>query len=421
MTENPIRVSRTTDADRFLATDQTVWFQEVYPAPAEQQLVGLPEDQRFAADVDGADPATYPGVYGVFPMTLAVPGPDAGVRHVPCAALSWVGVHPDHRRRGVLSAMIRDHLERVHEEPGNHVSALHASEPAIYGRYGYGLASLELTVELSRHATLTAPGLDTAAAEVTSQFTTVTDPDVPTRMHNCHVRVAGLGAVVGDVAYYDRICYEPPEQLREKEAWRVLFARRDGEDIGFAVFRRSHKWEKYRPAGELAVWLLVGEPVAQLVLLRRLVDFDLMGTVKVGKVGADDPLVLWTGGPRSTSDVGTFDSLWVRIVDLPEALEARTWTQPCDVVLEVADVHAPWNDGRWRIHADASGQASVDATSADAEVTLPIQALGAAYLGGGNLAAQHRAGLVAEQRVGAVRELSQAMRTPLAPSAAMAF
>ena len=44
MTENPIRVSRTTDADRFLATDQTVWFQEVYPAPAEQQLVGLPED-----------------------------------------------------------------------------------------------------------------------------------------------------------------------------------------------------------------------------------------------------------------------------------------------------------------------------------------------------------------------------------------
>src|SRR6476646_5600278 len=196
MTENPIRVSRTTDADRFLATDQTVWFQEVYPAPAEQQLVGLPEDQRFAADVDGAD---------------------AGVRHVSCAALSWVGVHPDHRRRGVLSAMIRDHLERVHEDSGNHVSALHASEPAIYGRYGYGLASLELTVELSRHATLTAPGLDTAAAEVTAQFTTVTDLDVPTRMHNCHVRVAGLGAVVGDVAYYDRICYEPAEQLREKE------------------------------------------------------------------------------------------------------------------------------------------------------------------------------------------------------------
>jgi predicted acetyltransferase len=191
--------------------------------------------------------------------------------------------------------------------------------------------------------------------------------------------------------------------------------------VGFAVFRRSHKWEKYRPAGELAVWLLVGDPVAQLVLLRRLVDFDLMGNVSIGKVGVDDPLILWAGGPRSTSDVGTYDSLWVRLVDLPEALHARTWTQPCDVTVEVEDANAPWNQGRWRIHADAAGQATVERTSADADVTLPIQALGAAYLGGGNLVAQHRAGLVAEQRAGAVRELSQAMRTPVAPTAAMAF
>ena len=68
------------------------------------------------------------------------------------------------------------------------------------------------------------------------------------------------------------------------------------------------------------MWLLVGDPVAQLVLLRRLVDFDLMGSVSIGKVGVDDPLLLWAGGPRSTSDVGTYDSLWVRLVDLPEAL-----------------------------------------------------------------------------------------------------
>ncbi len=158
MTENPIRVSQATDTDRFLATDQTVWFQEVYPSPAEQQLVGLPEEYRFAAEIDGADASTYPGVYGVFPMTLAVPGPDAGAHQVPCAGLSWVGVHPDHRRRGVLSAMMRHHLEQVHEEPGTHVSALHASEPVIYRRYGYGLASLELQVQLGRGTTLTAPG-----------------------------------------------------------------------------------------------------------------------------------------------------------------------------------------------------------------------------------------------------------------------
>ena len=59
-----------------------------------------PREQRFAADVDGSDPATYPGIYGVFPLTLSIPGPDAGVRQVPCAGLTgWVCI-PDHRRKG---------------------------------------------------------------------------------------------------------------------------------------------------------------------------------------------------------------------------------------------------------------------------------------------------------------------------------
>jgi predicted acetyltransferase len=416
-----VSVGPATDADRFLATDQTVWFQEVLADPAEQQLVGLAPEHRFAAQVDGADESTYPGVYGVFPMTLSVPGPDGGLRQVPCAGLSWVGVHPDQRRRGVLSAMMRHHLEQVHAEPGTHLSALHASEPAIYGRHGYGLASLELAVELGRDTTLTAPGLDDDAAAVTTQLATITDAGLAARMYGCHLRSADLGAMVGNLGYYERICYEPAELVRDKEPWRVLFARRGGEDVGFAVLRRSHKWEKYRPAGELKVWLLVGDPVAQLVLLRRLVRFDLMGTISINKVGVDDPLVLWAGGPRSTADVGTFDSLWVRLVDLPEALQDRSWSRPCDVTVEVEDASAPWNAKRWRSHADDAGPATIEPTSADADVRLPVQALGAAYLGAGNLVAQLRAGLVAEQRAGAVAELSAAMRSPVAPSAAMAF
>src|SRR5688500_7336712 len=157
MTENRIRVGRATDAERFLATDHTVWFGEVPAIPAEEQLIGLAEEQRFAADMDGSDPGTYPGIYGVFPLTLSIPGPGAGVRQAPCAGLTWVGVHPDHRRKGVLSSMLRHHFEQVHEEAGTHVSALHASEPAIYGRHGYGLASQELEVRLGRGTTFTAP------------------------------------------------------------------------------------------------------------------------------------------------------------------------------------------------------------------------------------------------------------------------
>jgi GNAT superfamily N-acetyltransferase len=421
VTEYLIRVGRASDPERFLATDHMVWFDEVPTAPIEQQLIGLSEGQRFAADVDGSEPGTYPGIYGVFPMTLGIPGRDASVRQVSCAGLTWVGVHPDHRRKGVLTAMLRHHLEQVHEEEGTHVSALHSSEPAIYGRFGYGLASLELEVSLGRGATLSSPHLSDAAAEIITQLVTVSDPAVPKRMRECHLNYLGLGSVVGNTGYYTRICHQLPEQLRDKEPRRVLFARRDRVDVGFTMFRRTHKWEHARPAGELFVWALVGDPAAQLALLRRLVDFDLMGTVKVGTVGIDDPLLLWAGGPRAASDVATYDSLWVRLVDLPEALQDRAWSAPCDVVVEVTDPVAPWNSGRWRIRADEAGEATVQKATAESDLSLPPEALGAAYLGGGNLVALQRAGLVTERRKGALAELWRAMRTEVAPTAAVGF
>lgn len=421
MTDTSIRVARALDVERYLATEHVVWFDEVPSAPAEEQLMGLPEELRFAADLDGADPGSYPGIYGVFPLTLSVPGTDQGVRQVPCAGLTWVGVHPDHRRKGVLRAMLRHHFEQVHQDPGTYLSALHASEPAIYGRHGYGLASTELEVSLGRATTLTAPHLEDAAAKVTTHLVSVSDPDVSRRMRECHLASADLGSVVGEAGYYARICHQLPEELRDKESWRVLFARRDGADVGFAMFRRTHKWERARPAGELSVWALVGDPASRLALLRRLVDFDLMGTVKLGTVGADDPLLLWVGGPRSTSDVAIYDSLWVRVVDLPEALQARAWSAPCDVVVEVADVAAPWNDGHWRIRAGQGRDASVTRTTAESDVRLSVDVLGAAYLGGSSLVSQHRAGLLAERRKGAVVELWRAMRSDVAPTAAVGF
>ncbi len=418
---DPIRVDRATDAARYAATDRIVWFQEETAAPVDTQLLGLRPEHRYAAELGttgGSD--TYAAVYGVYPLTLSVPGPDHGLRRVSCAGLTWVGVHPDHRRKGLLSAMLRHHLEQVRDE-GGHLSALHASEPAIYGRHGYGLASLELEVTLGRGTTLTAPHLDEAAAEVTTALSTITDPGVAERLRTCHLACAELGSVVGELDFYERICTPLPEENRDKEVWRVLFARRGGVDVGFAGLRRTHKWEKARPAGELRVWAVLGEPAARLALLRRLVDFDLISSVRVGTVGLEDPVLLWAGGPRATSDVATYDSLWLRLVDLPAALQARTWNAPCDVVVEVADTAAPWNAGTWRLAAGDSGEATVERTAAEPDVRLRTEVLGGAYLGAGNLLAQHRAGLVEERRPGAVAQLWRALRTDLAPGAAIGF
>ena len=74
---------------------------------------------------------------------LAVPG---GV--VPCAGITSVSVHPTHRRRGILTALMRRLLDDLRGREA--ISALWASEGAIYGRFGYGMATLSTELEVRR-------------------------------------------------------------------------------------------------------------------------------------------------------------------------------------------------------------------------------------------------------------------------------
>jgi GNAT superfamily N-acetyltransferase len=415
----PVVVDRATDDERFLATDLLVWFDEPESLPTATQLEGVPPEQRFAADpADGSgDPTTHAGIYGVRPMQVSVPYAGGG-RWQPMAGLTWVGVHPDHRRRGVLTAMLRHHVEQTHRE-GLALSCLHASEAAIYGRHGWGLASQSSTLSLGRGTTLTAPGLDGTAAATSTRLVTETGDDLVRRVMDCELRVGEQqpGSVVGSEGYYRSVLRETPERLRDKEPRRMLFAVRDGVDVGLAAFRRTHKWEQQRPQGTLEVHALLGDPATRLALLRRLVDFDLMATVKLPDTAPDDPLWSWLG-PRSASDVVPADNLWVRLVDLPAAVVQRTYAADCDVVVEVDDPYAPWQAGRWRIVV-SDGEGRAERTDSAPDVALPVWALGAAYLGGGNLLAHQRAGLLPDSP--AVGELWRAFRTDLAPTTAIGF
>ena len=76
------------------------------------------------------------GIATAYSFDLGVPG-----GRVPAAGVSWVGVLPTHRRRGVLTALMDQQLGSLHEAGGEPVAVLWASEPQIYGRYGYGLAT----------------------------------------------------------------------------------------------------------------------------------------------------------------------------------------------------------------------------------------------------------------------------------------
>ena len=409
-----VRPSR--DPAKYLATDQLVWFGEVSDSDAEHLRLGLPEDQRFAVDLPDGPDDLHSGVYGVRPMDLSLPGGAV----VPIAGLTWVGVHPDVRRRGVLAAMMTDHLARTHDA-GLAISALHASETGIYGRYGYGMAALMLQVSLGRGTTLTAPHLEDEAAGITTQLVTMSAPGVADRMRACQLASAPdfPGTIVGSAGFFSLLAFEPAEALRDKEPRRVIFARRDGEDLGYVGLRREHKWDRARPSGTVVVGTPCGTPAARLALARRIVDLDLMGTTKVEAIGADDPLIGWVGGPRDTGDLQTWDSTWIRLVDLGAAWSLRTYEGDCDVVVEVEDRSAPWNAGRWRLSA-SGGTGSAVRTDDPADVTLDVAVLGAGFLGhsiGGLL----RAGLVREHSAGSYAALARAMRTLVAPEPSIGF
>jgi hypothetical protein len=283
------------------------------------------------------------------------------------------------------------------------------------------MAALQHQVSIGRGTTFTAPHLDDEAAGITTHLVTMAAPGVAGRMRACQLAVAGdfPGTIIGSPDFFSLLAFEPAEALRDKEPRRVLFARRDGEDVGFVGLRREHKWDNARPSGTVTVGTFCGTPAARLAIARRIVDLDLMGTTKLENVGADDPLLGWVGGPRDTGDLQTWDSTWVRLVDLAAAWPLRSYEDDCDVVVEVEDRYAPWNAGRWRLTV-SGGQGVASRTDDPADVTLDVKVLGAGFLGHG-IGGLLRAGLVREHRPGAYAELARAMRTTVAPEPSIGF
>lgn len=421
------------DTARVVELEDHVWFEVSPGVSLEDKVDGLDWDrtrgvERVLTTPAGAAPRTEPalaGMYSAWGMGVSVPGPLGGVARVPMSGLTWVGVHQDERRRGIQRAMMTDHLHRVHEDGTEPIAGLHASEPGIYTRYGYGLATPHHTVRLGRGVELTAPeALDAAAREVRTHQVPADTDEASALVHTVHHRVAE--ATLGAITRADlsaRAWWRDHRSVRQsKEPLQVLFATRGDETTGYAVFRRRSKWSDAGvPEGEVSVAELGALDSATLLALgRRLLDFDLTGKVEIWSRPADDPLLTWAGHPRGAlSDSG--DSLWVRLVDLPAALRARGYAAPADLVVQVADDVCPWNDGRWRLAIGADGTLACEPSTADPDLTLPVQVLGAAYVGGTTIASRAAVGQVVEHTPGAVRALSRAMRGDVDPVGAFGF
>ncbi|KGM13727.1 GNAT family N-acetyltransferase [Cellulomonas bogoriensis] len=352
-------------------------------------------------------------VHSSYPFQgLPVPGGT-----VDAAGLTWVGVHPGHRRRGILRTMITDHLERTSAR-GEAVSVLTASEPSIYGRFGYGSACPALRLTVPRGAALRdVPGAQDVHLEIETLDVARHAPTI----RALHGRVGRPGWATRTTTALEASFLHDSEHTRDgHEPLRVVTASLDGTPTGYALFRRRLRWEDTAASGTVSVVEAVARDAATArALWGALLDMDLMSGTEVGLLPVDDVLThllvdLRAAAPRLK------DHVWVRLVDLPAALRARRYAAPVHVVLEVADAMVPANAGRWRLQGGPD-HAEVTRTDADPDLVLDVRELGTVYLGGVSTAALHAAGLVREVTAGAVARAAVAFGWPTAPGCSWVF
>ncbi|MFE2146263.1 GNAT family N-acetyltransferase [Streptomyces sp. NPDC059456] len=400
---------------RVLQSDEwDVWYDHLelafggVPESAQERDLyrSLTEPGRSLGVWDGE---TCVGSAGAFSFRLSVPGGAL----VPAAGVTMVGVAPTHRRRGVLTSMMRRQLDDV-RAGGEPLAVLTASEPAIYGRFGYGTATyaLSVTVDTTRVRLSLPAGTDEVRLRLVDPQKAL--PDCEQVYAQLVARRPGMPARQPG---WERFTVLDPEAARggASPLKCVVAERADGEVAGYARYRVRADWEPQGPEGKVEVADLDAlDPAVTAALWRYLFELDLTSTVRAGKRPVDDPLLHLVSDIRR-SRPSPRDSLHLRLVDLPAALEARTYAGPLDVVMEVEDAFCPWNEGRWRLVCDAQGAARCMRTADPADLELSVRELGSAYLGGITLSSLAAAGRVRELVPGALTAASRAFTSDVSP------
>ena len=369
------------------------------PARGEQFSRILPHDRMHAA-LDGG--RIVAGA-GAFPFELTVPGGP-----VPCAGVTVVGVLPTHRRRGILNAMMRAQLADVRER-GEPIAALWASEETIYGRFGYGLASLDAMMRATRvHAALR-PELPRVGS------VRLVDRDealrVLPRLYD-RVRRRSPGFFSRSSAWWEvKTLNDEPSRRRGAGVLNHAVLELDGKPAGYALYRIRLEFEDAVNTSQVDVLEAIGDSaVATRELWRFLLGIDWVQEIRCELLPVDHPLLLLVQRPNRLA-WKVFDGLWVRPVDVGAALAARRYGSDGRVTLEIAsDPQFPDNVGTWTIDGG-----SVRRSSRRPDVRLDVQALGSAFLGGFSFARLAAAGRVEEVARGGLARADALFRVEAAP------
>jgi predicted acetyltransferase len=352
---------------------------------------------RFLVAYDGAIPV---GTTASVPFELTVPG-----GQLAAGGVTWVGVVPSHRRRGILTQMMKRQLQELHER-GEPLAILWASEAAIYGRFGYGISAptVQLDADRSRFSLRDDPGPQGAVRLIDREEAAKVLPPIYDA-----VRRQVPGFTSRDELLWDLYRLADPEHWRRgggPKFYAVLEL--DGEPVGYTLYRIKSDWEEGFAKSQVRVLeTCATSAVAERELWRFLFGIDLVVRIQ-GRHDPGSPLFLMVVDPRSLM-LRVSEGLWLRVIDLEAALNGRTYAADDTVVVEVRDELCPWNAGRWRMGSD------VGRTDDDAELEIDIADLASAYLGAFDFEPLAAAQRVRELKPGALERATNLFRTSRPP------
>jgi predicted acetyltransferase len=337
-----------------------------------------PTDERFASFARVLAPHRAYGAWdrgqivggsAALALDLTVPG-----GRVPAAGVTVVGVLPTHRRRGTLRALMRHQLD-VCRERAEPVAYLWASDERIYGRFGFGLASLAAAIELPReHSAYDGPTRPPGSASLVPLET------AERLLAPIYAQVAratpGMFARSPDW-WQTRILTDPEWRRQGRGNLQCVVVEFEHGPVAYALYRVNATFAQGIATGRVEVIEAFGNsPQATRAIWRYLLDIDLIARTTAELLPLDHPLLLMVAEPRRLR-VNIRDGTWVRLVDVGAALSARAFAPGATVIIDVIDEFCPWNAGRWRV-----GAKIVEQTNDRADLRCDVSALGSVYLGG---------------------------------------
>jgi predicted acetyltransferase len=362
--------------------------------------------------IGGFDGAKVVGTFQHFATPLTVPGGG----EITTGAVTTVTVTPTHRRRGLLSGMMAQAL-RQSVDLGEAASILIPAEYPIYGRFGYGMASEEAELKIDATAASLARPLPGTVELVSAEEWCALMPAVYDR-----VRAATPGAIARTENRWRRDAglLTHDDKPTDKESLFAVVRDEAGVPRGSAVYKVNEvPFENFRPRHTAKADVLAESAEARVRLFQFLWEHDWIVEFDVESQPVDDSYRRLLGNARAIATQAKIDVLWIRLLDVPAALAARTYETAGRLVIAVEDKDS-YAAGVYALEGTPDGATCVRTTESP-DLTMSVQTLGSLYLGGYAASALAEVGLVAEDHAGALKTADRMFKTAIPPYCATWF